>query len=223
MMARNSFIIMATQAASAVFGLLALTIVSKLWGGFAPSLMGMVWFGMAFVGTLSFITNMGFNATHIKKVSEGKDLGTCIGTFIAIKLLLVSILVITVVGGIATWKYLLHKEFYDATKESIIYIFLAYYVIFALAQIPITTFYSMKKNVKSQLSLLMEPLVRAPLMILVALAGVTGAYISLEGSTQIINIPPRFVWSSIFQQLQDFLATHVIGAFAVSYLFAATP
>jgi O-antigen/teichoic acid export membrane protein len=221
MIARKSFIIMITQTASAVVGLLALTIVSKLWGSSAPSLMGVVWFGMAFVGTFSFITNLGFDSTHVKKVSEGKDIGTCIGTFIAIKLILVSILVITVVGGIAIWKYVLNKDFYDATRESVIYIFLGFYVLFALAQIPIMTFNSLRKNVKSQASMFMEPLVRSPLMILVALAGVTGAIVVLEGSTEIINLSPAISWPSILQPVQEFLATHTIGAFAFAYLFGA--
>jgi|GEM_PF-298012 len=221
MIARKSFVIMVTQALSAVIGLLALTAVSKLWGSSAPSLLGVVWFGMAFVGTFSFITNMGFDATHIKKVSEGKDLGTCNGTFLAIKLILVSILVLSVVSGIAIWKYILNKEFYDATKESVIYIFLGFYVFFALAQIPIMTFNGLRKNVKSQFTLIIEYLIRSPLMVLVALAGVTGAYVTLEGSTEIINIAPTVVWPSFLSNLQDYLATNAIGALSFAYFFGA--
>ena len=128
MIARKSFLIILSQGTSAALGIIGIMMVSKIWGSSAPALMGVIWFGMAFVGTFSFITNMGFDATHVKKMSEGKDPGSCIGTFIAIKLLLASILIISVVGGIAVWKYILQKDFYDATKESVIYIFLGYYV-----------------------------------------------------------------------------------------------
>jgi O-antigen/teichoic acid export membrane protein len=221
MIARNSFIIMVSQAVSAVLGMLAITVVSKIWGGYAPSVMGVIWFGMAFVGTFSFITNMGFDATHIKKVSEGKDVATCMGTFISIKLLLVGILITTVVGGIALWKFALGKEFYDSTTETVIYIFLGYHVFFALSQIGVTTFNSRKKNVKSQISLLMEPIVRAILVTAVALAGITGAVVTFNGNLMAVNLEPRYAWPQFAEPLREFLAAHAIGSMAMAYMLGA--
>ena len=221
MIARNSFIIMVSQAASAVFGILALTIVSKLWGGYAPALMGIIWFAMAFVGTFSFITNFGFDATHIKKMSEGKDVGTCMGTFIAFKLILVGILIVTVVGSIAVWKYVLKEGFYDATTEMVVYIFLGYSVFFALSQIGITTFNSRMKNVKSQIALLSEPIVRVTLVIMVALAGITGAVITYEGITTTVDLEPRINWPGFLEPLRAFIATHTIGSMALAYMLGA--
>ncbi len=221
MIARNSFVIMISQAASAVFGMLAITVVSKLWGGYAPSVMGVIWFGMAFVGTFSFITNMGFDATHIKKVSEGKDLGICMGTFISIKLILVGVLIATVVGGIAIWKYIFGKEFYDASTELVIYIFLGYTVFFGLGQIATSTFNSRKKNVKSQISLLMEPIFRAILVIVVALAGITGAIVTFNGETTAVSLAPRYAWPEFFEPIRVFLSTHAIGSMAMAYMLGA--
>ncbi|MDO9537782.1 MAG: flippase [Thermoplasmata archaeon] len=221
MIARNSFIIMISQAASAIFGMLALTIVSKLWGGYAPSIMGIIWFGMAFVGTFSFITSMGFDATHIKKVSEGRDMGTCMGTFISIKLILIGILIVVVLGSIAIWKYVMKEGFYDATTETVIYIFLGYSVFFALGQIGVSTFNSRKENVKSQVSLLMEPVIRSALVIIVALAGISGAIVTYAGTTTAIDLQPRYIWPGFLEPMQTFLATHTLGAIAISYLLGA--
>ncbi|MBA3045803.1 MAG: flippase [Euryarchaeota archaeon] len=221
MIARNSFIIMVSQAASAIFGMLALTIVSKLWGGYAPSIMGIIWFAMAFVGTFSFITNMGFDVTHIKKVSEGRDMGTCMGTFISIKLILIGILITSVLGSIAFWKYFMSEGFYDATTETVIYIFLGYSVFFALGQIAVSTFNSRKENVKSQISLLMDPIVRSALVIIVALAGISGAIVTYGGATTAIDLQPRYNWPGFLEPLQTFLATHTVGAMAIAYLLGA--
>lgn len=221
MIARNSFVIMLSQAGSAVLGILALTVVSKLWGGYAPAMMGIIWFAMAFIGTFSFITNMGFDPTHIKKVSEGKDLGTCMGTFIAFKLILVGIMVATVVGGIAVWKYVLKEGFYDATTEMVVYIFLAYNVFFALSQIAVTTFNSRMKNVKSQIALLTEPAVRVALVLLVAAAGIAGAVVTYEGVTTTVNLDPAVGWPEFLEPLRAFIATHTIGAMAMAYMLGA--
>ncbi len=222
MIAKNSFIIMVTQGLSALLGMIGLFVVSKLWGSSAPGLLGIIWFGMTFVGTFSFLYNMGFDAAHVKKVSEGKDLARCNGTYIAIKLILVSILVLTVLGGIAIWKYVLNNEFYDSTRETVIYLFLGYWVFFGLAQIPIMTFNSLKKNVKSQITWLMEPLFRVPAMIVVVLAGVSGAYLVNEGAdTTFITLAPLFEWPSFLSGLQEFISTHAIGAMASTYLFSS--
>jgi len=65
---------------------------------------------MGFVGLFNFIADLGFSSAHVKRISEGKDLGECIGTFATIKILLTVIMVALVIGGIAIWKYVLYKN-----------------------------------------------------------------------------------------------------------------
>ncbi len=219
MIARHSFVIIIGQASSAVLGMLALFFISKLWGGYAPGLVGIVWFGFSFVGTFSFISNMGFDAAHVKKISEGRDLGKCNGTYIALKLILTAILVLCVVACLLIWEHMLGGGYYDATRLTVIFIFLGYYVLFSLAQIPVMTFNSLKKNAISQASILMEPLTRAVLFLVVALAGIAGAEVLTESGLVVVNLPARFDWPSFLLPLQEFISTHVVGALAVSYLF----
>lgn len=79
-----------------------------------------------------------------------------------------------VIGGIAIWKYVLHNEFFDATRETVIYVFVLYYIFSNLASIALQTFVGRKEIAKREVSRAFEPFVRVPLMILVAFAGVTG-------------------------------------------------
>ncbi|MBU4031656.1 MAG: polysaccharide biosynthesis C-terminal domain-containing protein [Candidatus Thermoplasmatota archaeon] len=221
MIAKNSFIIMITQGTCAVLGMFGLFAISKIWGEHAPGIMGVVWFGMSFVGAFSFITNLGFDAAHVKKISEGKDLGKCNGTYIAIKLILTGIFAASVISTIIIWKYVLNEQFYDSTRESVIYLFIAYYVFFSLAQIPIMTLNSLKKNAKSQISILSDTVMRVFLLLIIALAGISGALIVTDAGTQIVNVPARYVWPAFFHPIQAFLSTHIIGAISFAYIAGA--
>ncbi len=222
MIAKKSFIIMASNGICSIMGLLVLFIIARLWGDFATEALGVISFSMAFVGTFSFISDLGFGNAHIKKVSEGKDLGTCIGTYLTIKLILTGILVLVVVGSIFIWKYVLHNGFYDSTKESVIYIFLAFYVVLSLSQIPIYTFNAKKDIVKSQISSLTETITRVLLMIGVALAGVSGAYVGINSLDSGVFISPKYPWPEFLLPFQTFLANHAIGALATTYLLGTS-
>jgi O-antigen/teichoic acid export membrane protein len=148
MLSRKSALIVAVNILSAFVGWIGLVVIARLWGGFAPTAVGVIGFGMAFVGMFNVIADLGFSAAHVKRISEGKDLGECIGTYAAIKILLTGIMAALVIGGIAIWKYVLHNEFFDASKESIIYVFLIYYIFSNLASIALQTFVGRKEIAK---------------------------------------------------------------------------
>jgi O-antigen/teichoic acid export membrane protein len=76
--------------AGSIFGYLALFFILRYMGAESYGIMG---FGLAYVGLFAFITDLGFNHAHIKRVSEGKDLKKCIGTFFVLKLVLIGIMV----------------------------------------------------------------------------------------------------------------------------------
>lgn len=79
-------------------------VLAKFWGSFAPTALGIVGFAIAFLALFSFISDLGFGGAHIKRISEGKDLGKCIGTYAAIQLVLITTMVAVVLGGILIWK-----------------------------------------------------------------------------------------------------------------------
>jgi O-antigen/teichoic acid export membrane protein len=215
MLSRKSALIVAVNILSAFIGWIGLVVIARLWGGFAPIAVGVIGFGMAFVGMFNVIAGLGFSAAHVKRISEGKDLGECIGTFATIKILLTVIMVALVIGGIAIWKYVLHNEFFDATKESVIYIFLLYYIFTNLAFIALQTFEGTREIAKMEFSRAFEALVRVPLMILVAFAGVTGiATIAPELGIDVIC---PVTWPAFLSPIQTFIAAHAIGALAMCY------
>jgi len=212
MIARKSALIVGTQFFARFLGWIGLVILAKLWGGFAPEAMGIIGFAMAFLALFTIIADFGFSHAHIKKVSEGKDLGTCISTFSSIKVILVGLMVLIVFIAIYIWKNLLHRSFFDATTESVIVVFIVYYVFMNLRQISVITFQGKKEIAKRQLVIMFEGIIKVPLMILVALAGVSAVTVSIS---------PAIDWPVFLQPFQQFLASHAVGSLAMTYVFGA--
>lgn len=219
MIARKSMLIILTNGVNAVIGLVGLSILAKFWGNFAPTAVGIVAFAMSFLGMFNFVSDLGFSGAHIKRISEGKDLGKCIGTYITVKLVLTTVMVIVVLGGIFIWKVLLHRGFYDATTESVIYVVLLYYILLSFANISMGTFNGRKEIAKMQVPMVSETLFRVPLMILVASAGVAGISL-IKPELGYDRIQP-FIWPSFLRGAQDFIASHAVGALASTYALGA--
>jgi O-antigen/teichoic acid export membrane protein len=215
MLSRKSALIVAVNILSAFVSWIGLLAIARLWGGFAPTAVGVIGFGMAFVGMFNFIADLGFSSAHVKRISEGKDLGECTGTYATIVILLTGIMVVLVIGGIAIWKYVLHNEFFDATRETVIYVFILYYIFSNLALIAQQTFVGRKEIAKREVSRAFETLVRVPLMILVAFTGVTGiAKIAPELGIDVIT---PVTWPAFLSPIQIFIAAHAVGALAICY------
>jgi len=189
-------------------GWLGLVILARLWGNFAPEAMGIIGFAMSFLALFNVIGQLGFPQAHVKRISEGKDLGSCIGTFATTKLVLTGLMVLIIFIGIYVYKTILHGSFHDATTESVILVFTLYYVFLNLSEIATFTFEGTKEIAKRQLVKLCEG-IKTPLMLLVALAGVTA-----------IGIQPFIQWPSFLKPLQEFIAAHAVGSLAMAYVFA---
>ena len=89
---------------------LIITIVSWVGVFFVARLMGSETWGMigfaVGLGGMFFQSDFGFGLAHNKKISEGKDVGQCLGAYIKIKLILTAVLILTLVIGI----YLVKKR-----------------------------------------------------------------------------------------------------------------
>ena len=82
---------MMTKVFDGILSYIALFFISKYM---APDSYGIIMFAMGFVGLFTIFSNLGFYHAHIKKISEGKDLGTCNGTYFIIKFFLTGFLII---------------------------------------------------------------------------------------------------------------------------------
>jgi len=207
MIARKSFLIIISQFLVQFVGWIGLVVLAKLWGGFAPEALGIIGFAMSFLALFNIIADLGFSQAHVKRVSEGKDLGTCIGTFVAIKMFLTGLMVTVVLVSIFIWKNVFQGGFVDATTESMIFVFLIYYLFSNLSSISTATFTGTKEIVKREIPSVFGRIVKLPLVILVALAGVS-----------IASISPMVAWPSFLQPLQNFIAHHATGSLAITYV-----
>jgi O-antigen/teichoic acid export membrane protein len=172
MIARKSLLIVIAQFLTRSLGWVGLVVLAKLWGGFAPEALGVIGFAMSFVGVFNIVADLGFGQAHVKRISEGKDLGTCIGTFFTIKMVLTGAMVAIILLAMFILENVLHQGFHDATKQSVVFVFLIYYVFLSIQQIASYTFNGKGEIAKMQITSIFENIVKVPLMILVALAGV---------------------------------------------------
>jgi O-antigen/teichoic acid export membrane protein len=208
MIARKSLLIVIAQFLTRSLGWVGLVVLAKLWGGFAPEALGVIGFAMSFVGVFNIVADLGFGQAHVKRISEGKDLGTCIGTFFTIKIILTSAMAFIVFLAMLILEYVLHQGFHDATKQSVVLVFLLYYVLLSIQQIASYTFNGKGEIAKMQITAIFENIVKVPLMILVALAGVG-----------IIGLAPVVNWPAFLSPVQQFLAGRPIGSLAMAYVF----
>jgi O-antigen/teichoic acid export membrane protein len=208
MIARKSLLIVSSNFVLRFTGWIGLIILAKLWGGFAPEALGVIGFAMSFIAIFNIFSGSGFDSAHIKRVSEGMDLGLCIGTFATIKMLLTGVMTAVIFFYLYISKNIFNIGFSDATTESVVIIFILYFIFKDLRQISESTFAGRKEIAKKEMLVLFE-VVKIPLMIFVAIAGVNMA-----------SINPAIHWPSFLEPLRAFIASHAMGSLAVAYLFS---
>jgi O-antigen/teichoic acid export membrane protein len=168
MIARKSTLIIIAHLLDGLLGYVGLKFIALYM---EPWEYGVVGFAYGFVALFSLFGNLGFDAAHIKRVSEGKDLETCIATFAATKLVLASLTASVVISSIAIWKYLLEGGFETPFHETAVYILLAYFVLLTFTQAIITTFQAKKEIAKVELPYLLYTVVRVLATLVVAYYG----------------------------------------------------
>jgi O-antigen/teichoic acid export membrane protein len=168
MIARKSTLIIVTNIMNGILGYVALFFITRFMD---PEAYGIMAFAYSFVALFTIFGNLGFNAAHVKRVSEGKDLGTCIGTFLATKVGLTGLMTSVVIGAVFFWKIVMGRGFESPTHEIALYIMLGYWILHMLALSFTSTFQARKEIAKAQLPLFFETLVRVAVTIYIALAG----------------------------------------------------
>ena len=103
----------------------------------------------------------------------------------------------------------LHMNFFDATTESMVFIFLIQSVFSNLLSIPYLTFQAKQEIVKRSVSIVSGRIVKVVFGIVVATAGVT---------TAAVVIAPAVTWPGFLHPVQQFIALHAAGCLAVTYL-----
>ena len=151
---------MISRFLSAALGLVALTFMTR----YLDEAYGQLSYSLAFLAIIFGVADLGFAQAHIKRVSEGNDLNDCVSTYATVRLC-------TLAGAVAVTLTLLFS--YDLifptpmepTVKELVYILLAYYVFYGLAGIATLTFDARLQTTKTQLSVLVDPLIRVPLVV----------------------------------------------------------
>ena len=163
-------------------GYVALFFVARYMG---PEPLGIVAFGMAYIALFQNFADLGFGDAHIKRVSEGRDLGICHGTLFTVKFFLNILLVGVVLSTIFFSKYILHHEFISKTHEQVIYVLLGYFVLGNFSIMIGTTFAARKEVVKGNISYTAGALGSSLFKIFVALTGLGAVYLA---GANVINV-----------------------------------
>jgi len=168
MIARKSALIILVQLLNGIIGFIGLKFIALYM---QPWEYGVVGFAYGFVALFTIFGDLGFGQAHIKRVSEGKDLGKCVSTFASIKLILTGVLASTTILSIAIWRYIFGRGFESPLHEQAVYLLLAYYVLSSLTQIFTTTFSAKREIAKAQLPYFLFTFIRVFLTIFVAFFG----------------------------------------------------
>jgi O-antigen/teichoic acid export membrane protein len=168
MIARKSALIVVINILNALLGYVALFFITRFMN---PESYGIMAFAYSFVALFKILGDLGYSRAHIKRVSEGKSLGRCIGTIITIKSGLLGLMVSGVIGIIFFWKVVMGRGFESPTHEMAVYIMLGYWIIHMFAQPFISTFKARREVVKAQLPPFFEVLIRVVVTIYIALSG----------------------------------------------------
>jgi O-antigen/teichoic acid export membrane protein len=157
----------AGQMAVRVLNMAALLFTSRLIG---PSGLGSYGLVIAYIGAFSILSGLGVPTAHLKRISEGKDLGRCNGTFFAIRFVQISLVVLTVLCAYGFQKYLLGHGFESSSLEMLLLVLLLSRFLADLGQSLNYTFSARRETVKQWIPIVIGVAVDDALYILIALA-----------------------------------------------------
>jgi len=165
---------MLTKAASALFGITGLLLMTRYLGA---EQYGTIAWTIAFLGTFNSIADLGFGSAHTKRVSEGYDLNECVSTFAYVKVLLTLAMALFVIFSVGIWT-LASEHPLSNSSIRILLVLLVYQVLGDLTTIATTTFDARVQTAKSQLVVLCDPLARLPFLVFILLGGMGASGVS---------------------------------------------
>lgn len=225
MYARKTALIMTTLLISNFFGYLSWYFVTN---NLQQSYVGSVAFAISYLGFFGVITDLGFSSAHIKRVSQGKDLGRCMGTYITVKGVLLSLFILMALSAI--WGYRNVYPGRDFSRDfdmDVIMVMVLWSVLSNITTILSNTFIGKQQVAKAQITVLVSAVVQSIVTIIVvlnfedvilyALTYVLGAAVSL--ATGII----LFRGFSIKPPTKEYFKSYVTFALPLMFVMGAAP
>ena len=134
---RKIALLFAAENINAIIGWVALLFVARKMGA---SALGEFGYALSLVGGFTFLAFFGFRMAHVKRVSEGLDLGKCIGTFLSVRLVLISFMLMVFASCYWFWTVYLDKQIYDIQTPGLLLTIVLYYIVFLALGVMTATF-----------------------------------------------------------------------------------
>ncbi len=180
MIARKSALNFGTTIFCRFLGLISLVVVALYMG---PVPIGMIGYAEGIIGLFTIFATMGLGATHRKIVSEGQDIGKCVGTFAIIKVSITAFWVLV----FALWIVYFYKPKSLFSEEFLVLVILATSaIVLGFLDIFKETFLGKREIAKVSLTQIIAQVVETITKVLVAILGF--GVIFLAGSTLLFYI-----------------------------------
>lgn len=167
LVSKAAFLYVSTIA-SAIFSYISLFFAIRYIGDSGYDSLALA---LSFSGVFLFITDFGIGSSHIKKISEGEDLQSCISVFMVIRLALVGAFAVIVFAALFIWTSVLGNGFDSSDTPLLIIIFLLYYVQSSITYVFTATFLAQRDVVRAQAIALTDVASRALATLLVIAMG----------------------------------------------------
>lgn len=122
MLKQKTFIAILIKFSGSILGIVSVFFVAHYMG---PEALGIINTSLAFVSLFIIVGDFGFGLAHIKRVSEGYNIGNCISTFKRIKFVLTVLMGLSAVITLYVIKYFTGSYPLDEKYLPIFYIILA--------------------------------------------------------------------------------------------------
>ena len=167
MLGRKTLLIMANNVAGGILGYIILKVIA-IYMIDAAYTYGTVAFALGFLGMFMIILSPGTDMAHIKKISEGKDVGKCVGTYLVMKTIFTAIFLIVILTVLFGWENILNKGFESPKHRIAIYLLIFNYVVSSFNTLFVATFEAKKETAKVEIGMLFSTITRlAAVMIVV--------------------------------------------------------
>ncbi len=179
MLARKSMFLFLVALFNYGLGFITLVIIARLMG---PEPLGMLGIATGYLMFYIFIADAGLGAAHNKWLPDSTmDDGTCIGTYIFLKTILLALFTICVVGSILVLEYF-NSFPYSDTQKTVIYLTLVATVLFHLSKFFRISFVALQKPAKAKTAEVTQKVLLDTSQIIIAFLGLgvlflAGAYI----------------------------------------------
>jgi teichuronic acid exporter len=223
MIARKSALIIFVQLLNGIIGFVGLKFIALYM---QPWEYGVVGFAYGFVALFSIFGDLGFGAAHVKRISEGKDAGKCVGTYAGIKVILTGILASATILSIVLWRFVFGRGFESPVHEQAVYILLFYFVLASLTQVFTVTFSAKKEIAKGQIPYFIYTIIRVFITIIIAYFGfgiLALAYTYLLGEIFQFSVAYYFFRTcTVKKPSVDYLLNYAKFAFPMAIASAAS-